>query len=126
MVKTDISEPASDEIFWQMVELLIYLRNSKSVDSVDEPTIKAVSLVMRVTQRPRKQAHGLLCNLRSGCHAVLAKRILAAKAPTKQTYMLTRAGCLELLKLLPHWQAATQPGTAEATDRMLDELFAKA
>ncbi len=51
-----ISEPASDEIFWQMVELLIYLRNSKRVDSVDEPTIKAVSLVMRVTQRPRKQA----------------------------------------------------------------------
>jgi hypothetical protein len=120
MVKTAISE--AEQTFCQMVELLIYLRNSKRVDSVAELTIKAVTLVMRVTQRSRKQAHGLLCNLRRGRHAGLAKRILAAKPPTKQTYMLTRTSCIELLKLLPNWQAAT--GTMDDIDRMLDELFA--
>ena len=115
MMRTATPDSHDEETFFQMIKLLLHLRNSRCVDRA-EPTITAVSLVMRVAQLPRKRAHGLLCNLRRGRHAVLARRILAYKSPTQQTYVLTRASCLELLELLPQ-------RTGAATDRILDELF---
>jgi hypothetical protein len=108
--------PKYDKTLFHAIELLLHLRRSGHT----EPTITAVDLVMQVTQLPRKSAHGLLCNLRSGCHAARARRILRDKSPIWKTYVLTRAACLELLELLPH---AT---TTQATGSLLDKLFVEA